>query len=72
MTAERELFRFKRGDVSEAYVLRVIEAGAELWRLTSHGDTPETSDKLYTFTSPQEALKFVVEMKERLGKEGLL
>ncbi len=72
MAPERELFRFKRGDISEAYVMRVVTAEAELWRLTYRGETLETSDKLYAFTSPQEALKFVVAMKERLGKEGLI
>jgi hypothetical protein len=72
MAPERELFRFKRGDLSEAYVMRVVNAVAELWRLTYRGETLEASERLHAFTSPQEALNFVVQMKERLGREGLL
>lgn len=68
----RELFRFRRGDVTEAYNLDIVHTGAELWRLTYRGDELETSDRLHTFTDPHEALKFLLEMKDRFTKEGLL
>jgi hypothetical protein len=71
-TDVRELFRFRRGDITEAYGLRVVRPVAELWRLTYRGETLEKSEQLHTFTDPQEALKFLVAMKDRFQKEGLL
>ena len=66
------MFRFRRGDVTEAYNLRVVNPGAELWRVTYRGDDVEKSEQLHTFTNPQDALKLVLEMKDRFSKEGLL
>ena len=68
----RELFRFRRGDVTEAYNLAVVDARAELWRLTYRRDVLEQSEPIHTFSDPHEALKFLLEMKDRFAKEGLL
>jgi len=66
-----ELFRFTRGDITESYHLAITVDGAEIWRVTYRGDERETSEKLHAFGSPQEALSFVLAMKERFAKEGL-
>ena len=37
----RELFRFRRGDVTEAYGLNVVNPSVELWRVSYRGDAIE-------------------------------
>ena len=55
---------------TETYNLRIVNAEAELWRLTFLGDEVEKSEKLHSFANPQEALSFLLALKERLKKEG--
>jgi hypothetical protein len=66
----RELLRFRLHDVTESYNMRVISSGAELWRLSYRGETLEKTEQLHTFGNPQEALSFLLALKERLTKEG--
>ena len=69
-TRSRELLRFRLREVIESYHMRIGGADAELWRLTYRGQALEKFEKLHAFNNPQEALSFLLAMKERLEKEG--
>jgi hypothetical protein len=62
----RELFRYKRGDDTRIYSLRVVPTGAELWRVTeSPGEAP-ASLKECDLTDTDEAIQFLAEVKQAL------
>ena len=66
----RELFRYQRGDELRIYKLCVIPGGAELWRLTERTGEPATSLKEDDFTSPDDVIRTLEELKRRLMAGG--
>ena len=66
----RELFRYRRGDELRIYQLRVVPGGAELWRLTATAGNPAAPLKEDDFTSLDEAVQTIEELKVRLRAGG--
>ena len=66
----RELFRYVRGDELRTYKLRVIPGGAELWRMTETGGHPAAPLKEDDFTSPDQVIQTLAELKQRLKAGG--
>jgi hypothetical protein len=66
----RELFRYRRGDELRIYKLRVIPGGAELWRMTATGGHAAAPLKEDDFTSPDQVIQTLEELKQRLKAGG--
>jgi hypothetical protein len=62
----RELFRYKRGDDTRIYSLRVVPTGAELWRVTESPGEPPASLKECDLKNTDEAIQFLEEVKRSL------
>lgn len=66
----RDLFRYQRGEERRLYKLRVIPGGAELWRVTERSGEPATSLKEDDFTSPDDVIRTLEDLKRRLMAGG--
>jgi hypothetical protein len=66
----RELFRYRRGDELRVYQLRVVPGGAELWQMTATAGNPATPLKEDDFTSPDDVIQTLEELKLRLKAGG--
>ena len=66
----RELFRYRRGDELRVYQLCVVPGGAELWRMTAIAGNPATRLKEDDFTSPDDVIQTLEELKLRLKAGG--
>jgi len=66
----RDLFRYQRGDELRIYKLRVIPGGAELWRMTERTGEAAASLKEDDFTSPDDVMRTLEELKRCLRAGG--
>jgi hypothetical protein len=67
---EHELFRYGRGESVRVYVLRVVNGGTELWRITEvEGRTPQSIMET-SFTGSDEAAAFIDEVERTLTAGG--
>lgn len=66
----RDLFRYQRGGELRIYKLRVIPGGAELWRMTERAGEAPTSLKEDDFTSPDDVIRTLEDLKRRLRAGG--
>jgi hypothetical protein len=62
----RELFRYKRGNDTRIYNLRIAATGAELWRITESSGEAPVSVKECDFKDTDEAIQFLEEVKRAL------
>jgi hypothetical protein len=66
----RDLFCYQRGDELRIYKLRVIPGGAELWRTTERIGEAASSLKEDDFTSADEVIQTLEDLKRRLKAGG--
>jgi hypothetical protein len=67
---EHELFRYGRGEHVRVYVLRVVDGGTELWRITEVEGQPSQSIMETSFSGPEEAAAFIEEVERTLTAGG--
>lgn len=65
-----EVLRYRREDEVRIYSLRVIDGGAELWRVTLGPGQAEASIKEDDFTSADAAAQFFEEIERTLVAGG--
>jgi hypothetical protein len=69
-TDSHEMFRCVRGEETRIYRLRVVTAGAELWRIVeSPGSLPQSVKESH-FAGADEAARFLEELRRALKAGG--
>jgi hypothetical protein len=67
---QHELFRYSRGTQVRVYVLRILDGGTQLWRITEEAGQPSTSIMETAFSGSDEAAAFLEEVERTLTAGG--